>query len=59
MYLDESVEQGLKSAIQDLMVSYESWDGDSSIYNEEDMVAPGCRYSAILEVNGVTTPVTD
>ena len=29
------------------------------IYNEEDMVAPGCRYSAIREVNGVTTPVTD
>ena len=59
MYLDESVATELKSSIQDLMVSYESWDGDSSIYNEEDMIAPGCRYSAIREVNGVTTPVTD
>ena len=59
MYLDESVATELKSSIQDLMVSYESWDGYSSIYNEEDMITPGCRYSAIREVNGVTTPVTD
>jgi len=59
MYLDESVAEDLKATIQELMVSFESWDGDSSTYNENEMVAPGCRYSAIREEEGVTTPVTD
>ncbi|MBS57950.1 MAG: hypothetical protein CL735_04235 [Chloroflexi bacterium] len=59
MYLDETIEQYFKSAVQELMDSYETWIGDSSIYNQEDMVAPGCRYSAITEINGLTQPITD
>ena len=59
MYLNENIEQYFKSAVQDLMDSYETWIGDSSIYNQEDMVAPGCRYSAITEINGLTQPITD
>ena len=59
MYLDETIEQYFKSAVQELMDSYETWIGDSSIYNQEDMVAPGCRYSAITEIDGMTQPITD
>ena len=59
MYLDETIEQYFKSAVQELMDSYETWIGNSSIYNQEDMVAPGCRYSAITEINGMTQPITD
>ena len=59
MYLNETIEQYFKSAVQELMDSYETWIGNSSIYNQEDMVAPGCRYSAITEINGLTQPITD
>ena len=59
MYLDESVESVIKASIQELMDSYEAWSGDSSSYNQDQMVSPGCRYSAIKEVNGITEPVID
>jgi flagellar motility protein MotE (MotC chaperone) len=59
MYLDETIEQYFKSAVQELMNTYETWIGNSSIYNQEDMVAPGCRYSAITEIDGMTQPITD
>jgi hypothetical protein len=58
-FLDASVQDALRATIQELMISYETWDGDESIYNEKEMVSPGCRYSAIIEKNGVTTPVTE
>ena len=59
MNLDESVETALKAKIQELMDSYETWSGDSSSYPQDQMVSPGCRYSAIKETsNGVTVPVT-
>ena len=59
MYLDESVELLYKSKIQDLMNSFETWSGDSSNYPQEQMVSPGCRYTAIEETpEGKTTPVT-
>jgi hypothetical protein len=56
-FLDAPVQDVLRATIQELMVSYETWDGDESIYNEKEMVSPGCRYSAINETNGITTPV--
>ena len=59
MYLDESVESVIKASIQELMDSYEAWSGDSSHYNQDQMVSPGCRYSAIKEVNGITEPVIE
>ena len=59
MYLDESVELVYKAKIQELMNNYETWSGDSSSYPQDQMVSPGCRYSAIKETsNGVTVPVT-
>ena len=59
MYLDDSVELVYKAKIQDLMLRYEEWSGDNSVYPQGQMVSPGCRYSAIKETsNGVTEPVT-
>ena len=55
-YLDPSVKQSLESAVNNLMSSYETWLGDSSFYDESNMVAPGCIYSQISETNGKTTP---
>ena len=55
-YLDPSVKQSLESAVNNIMSSYETWLGDSSFYDESNMVAPGCIYSQISETNGKTTP---
>ncbi len=55
-YLDPSVKQSLESSVNNLMASYETWLGDSSFYDEANMVAPGCIYSQISETNGKTTP---
>ena len=55
-YLDPTVKANLQSSITQIMASYESWLGDSSFYNESDMVAPGCWYSEIYESQGKTTP---
>ena len=55
-YLDPSVKQSLESSVNNIMASYETWLGDSSFYDESNMVAPGCIYSQISETNGKTTP---
>ena len=55
-YLDPSVKQNLELSINNIMASYETWLGDSSFYDESNMVAPGCIYSQISETNGKTTP---
>ena len=70
MYLDESVESLFKTKIQELMSSYETWPGNNATsnqdqkvfsYNQDQMVSPGCKYSAIEEdsTTGVTTPVVE
>ena len=38
-------------------IQYEGWAGDTSIYEQEKMVAPGCLYTAIKEYKGKTEPV--
>ena len=45
----EAVESSLKYAVVDLMGKYEMVHGRDSAYDESQMVAPGCRYSAIKE----------
>ena len=55
-YLDPSVKDSLLASVTAIMASYESWLGDSSFYDEANMVAPGCWYSEIFETNGKTTP---
>jgi len=55
-YLHESVESTLLDSVNQIMASYESWLGDSSFYDEANMVAPGCWYTEIYESNGKTTP---
>ena len=55
-YLDPSVKQNLESSINNIMNSYETWLGNSSFYDEANMVAPGCVYSQITESNGKRTP---
>ena len=58
MYLDESVASVYKTKIQNLMNSYESWSGKTSVYPQNEMVSPGCRYTAIEEdENQKTIPV--
>ena len=55
-YLDPAVKDSLLASVTAIMASYESWLGDSSFYDESNMVAPGCWYSEIFESNGKTTP---
>jgi len=55
-YLDPSVKDSLLASVTAIMASYESWLGDSSFYDEANMVSPGCWYSEIFESNGKTTP---
>ncbi len=57
MHLDDSVESVFKAKIQNLMDNYEAWAGNSSIYPQDEMVSPGCRYRAIEELDGVTAPI--
>jgi hypothetical protein len=59
MYLAKEVESDMKAKITDLMQSYETWAGDTSIFDQEKMVAPGCLYKAIKEFKGVTEPITE
>ena len=57
-YLHESVKSELEASVTQLMASYESWKGDSTFYDEANMVAPGCWYTEIYEDGntGKTTP---
>jgi len=55
-YLSADVETKIRQDVNEVMASYEKWSGDSSFYDEDAMVAPGCRYTKIYEVNGKTTP---
>tara|TARA_B110000116_G_C16640158_1_gene492518 strand:- start:140 stop:934 length:795 start_codon:yes stop_codon:yes gene_type:complete len=55
-YLSADVKDKILSDVEQIMASYESWSGDSSFYDEAAMVAPGCRYTKIYEVDGKTTP---
>ncbi len=55
-YLKENVKSSIQASVNQIMASYESWLGDSTFYNEANMVAPGCWYSEIYESQGKTTP---
>ena len=57
MRLAKEVEFDIKATITELMQSYETWASDTSIYEQEKMVAPGCLYTAIKEYKGKTEPV--
>ena len=51
MYLDEAVEEHFLDIVQELMASFEDWSGEYSTYDEQNMVSPGCLYSATKELN--------
>jgi hypothetical protein len=55
-YLHPNVKSNLEASVNQIMASYESWSGDSSFYNEANMIAAGCWYNEIYESNGKTTP---
>ena len=55
-YLKSDVKVKVRAAVNEVMASYELWSGDSSFYDEASMIAPGCRYTKIYEVDGKTTP---
>ena len=55
-YLKSDVKVKIRADVNEVMASYELWSGDSSFYDEASMVAPGCRYTKIYEVDGKTTP---
>ena len=59
MHLAADIEASFKSLITELMETYETWSGDMSTYSQEYMVAPGCIYEAIKEVDAKTEPVLD
>ena len=59
MYLANEVESEFKTIIAALMNSYETWSGNTLAYEQEKMIAPGCLYSAIKELDGKTEPVTE
>ncbi|MQG18958.1 MAG: hypothetical protein FI687_04215 [SAR202 cluster bacterium] len=52
LYIDEKMKDGLISTISELMNSYEKWIGKDSIYDEDTMIAPGCIYRGIKEIDG-------
>ena len=52
LHLDEKMKNGLLSTISELMKSYEQWIEKDSIYNQSTMIAPGCIYKAIKEIDG-------
>jgi len=51
MYLNEAVEEHFLDIVQELMASFEDWSGEYSTYDEQNMVSPGCLYSATKELN--------
>ena len=55
-YLKSDIKMEVRAAVNEVMASYELWSGDSSFYDEASMIAPGCRYTKIYEVDGKTTP---
>ncbi len=48
-HIASDLEEELNSVIRNLMGSFETWAQDQSIYPQDTMVAPGCRYTAIEE----------
>ena len=56
-YLHPEFKDQIHSEINQLMANYELWAGDTSLYDEKSMIAPGCRYTKIYEdSDGKTTP---
>lgn len=57
MYLDESVKQDFRASISGLMDAYEEWSGDRTLYDQSEMVEPGCLYEQINDIGNKTTVV--
>ena len=57
MYLDESVKQDFRDSISGLMDAYEEWSGDRTLYDQSEMVEPGCLYEQINDIGNKTTVV--
>jgi len=51
-FLSMEVRDINESIISELMKSFEKWSTDDSIFDEKNMVAPGCLYQTIKEING-------
>ena len=57
MYLHESVKQDFRDSISSLMDSYEEWSGNPGLYNQSDMIEPGCSYEQINDKDNKTTVI--
>ncbi len=57
MYLHESVKQDYRDSISALMDSYEEWTGNNNLYNQSEMVEPGCLYEQINDIGNKTTVI--
>lgn len=55
--LAEAVKEALQASVTAFMEDYESWSGSPGKYAQDDMVAPGCLYTGIDEVDGRFTPI--
>ena len=55
MYLHESVKQDFRDSISSLMDTYEEWSGNTGLYNQSEMVEPGCSYEQINDEGNKTT----
>ena len=57
MMLADDVKEALELSVTSFMTDYENWSGDSGAYAQDRMVAPGCLFSTIKEVDGKTEPI--
>ena len=57
MMLADDVKEALELSVTSFMTDYESWSEGSGAYAQDRMVAPGCLFSTIKEVDGKTEPI--
>ena len=63
-FLTGAARATIESEWNDFMAVYETWAGDSGVYDEEKMITPGCRYRRADHLNdgsefGQTTPFAE
>jgi hypothetical protein len=60
MFLESDSGYEYTTRIINLMLSYEHWTTDESVYDQDSMIVPGCLYEALIEDNkGQLSPVKD
>ena len=63
-FLTGTARATIESEWNDFMAVYETWAGDSGVYDEEKMITPGCRYLRADHLNdgsefGLNTPFVE